>query len=198
MSRDSICAYFQKSFQSLFTGRTPHRLRQQHERPFQPEVPDDYVEAVVRVMVEANWHTYQVLTKRRPPREDAFRALTLRCQPAPYLVGGERRRQEVWAASDFPFTSGAGRRSLPVYFDADDRMGDGVDGMVAHPLSFSTALLNMQYADDFGSQGAIIAVEMVEVSNRGADHSDPRLCHIERLMPMTADAENFVLDSESD
>jgi protein gp37 len=31
---------------------------------FQPEVPDDYVEAVVRVMVEANWHTYQVLTKR--------------------------------------------------------------------------------------------------------------------------------------
>ena len=83
-------------------------------------------------------------------------------------------------------------------FDADDRMGDGVDGMVAHPLSFSTALLNMQYADDFGSQGAIIAVEMVEVSNRGADHSDPRLCHIERLMPMTADAENFVLDSESD
>src|SRR5580698_4439615 len=31
---------------------------------FQPEVPDHYVEAVVRVMVEANWHTYQVLTKR--------------------------------------------------------------------------------------------------------------------------------------
>jgi protein gp37 len=31
---------------------------------FQPEVPDDYIEAVVRVMVEANWHTYQVLTKR--------------------------------------------------------------------------------------------------------------------------------------
>jgi protein gp37 len=31
---------------------------------FQPDVPDDYIEAVVRVMVEANWHTYQVLTKR--------------------------------------------------------------------------------------------------------------------------------------
>jgi protein gp37 len=31
---------------------------------FQPEVPDDYIEDVVRVMVEANWHTYQVLTKR--------------------------------------------------------------------------------------------------------------------------------------
>jgi protein gp37 len=31
---------------------------------FQPEVPEDYIDAVVRVMVEANWHTYQVLTKR--------------------------------------------------------------------------------------------------------------------------------------
>ncbi len=31
---------------------------------FQPNVPDAYVEEVVRVMVEANWHTYQVLTKR--------------------------------------------------------------------------------------------------------------------------------------
>jgi protein gp37 len=31
---------------------------------FQPEVPDAYIEDVVRVMLEANWHTYQVLTKR--------------------------------------------------------------------------------------------------------------------------------------
>src|SRR5438876_5874128 len=31
---------------------------------FQPEVPDDYIEEVARVMVQANWHTYQVLTKR--------------------------------------------------------------------------------------------------------------------------------------
>jgi len=31
---------------------------------FQPAVPDAYIEDVVRVMVEANWHTYQVLTKR--------------------------------------------------------------------------------------------------------------------------------------
>lgn len=31
---------------------------------FQPEVPDAYIETVVQVMVEANWHTYQVLTKR--------------------------------------------------------------------------------------------------------------------------------------
>jgi protein gp37 len=31
---------------------------------FQPDVPDEYIEDVVRVMVEANWHTYQILTKR--------------------------------------------------------------------------------------------------------------------------------------
>ncbi len=31
---------------------------------FQDDVPDGYIEEVVRVMVEANWHTYQVLTKR--------------------------------------------------------------------------------------------------------------------------------------
>jgi protein gp37 len=31
---------------------------------FQPDVPDAYIEDVVKVMVEANWHTYQVLTKR--------------------------------------------------------------------------------------------------------------------------------------
>ena len=31
---------------------------------FQSEVPDRYVELVVRVMQMANWHTYQVLTKR--------------------------------------------------------------------------------------------------------------------------------------
>lgn len=31
---------------------------------FQDGVPDSYIEDVVRVMMEANWHTYQVLTKR--------------------------------------------------------------------------------------------------------------------------------------
>jgi protein gp37 len=31
---------------------------------FQEDVPDDYIVSVVRVMQLANWHTYQVLTKR--------------------------------------------------------------------------------------------------------------------------------------
>jgi protein gp37 len=37
---------------------------------FQPEVPDAYIEEVVRVMVDANWHTYQVLTKRSDRLQD--------------------------------------------------------------------------------------------------------------------------------
>ncbi|MCZ6672544.1 MAG: phage Gp37/Gp68 family protein [Verrucomicrobia bacterium] len=31
---------------------------------FHEEVPDDYIKEVFQVMVRANWHTYQVLTKR--------------------------------------------------------------------------------------------------------------------------------------
>jgi protein gp37 len=31
---------------------------------FHEGVPDDYIEAVARVMVKADWHTYQILTKR--------------------------------------------------------------------------------------------------------------------------------------
>lgn len=31
---------------------------------FHPDVPDQYIEKVCRVMLAANWHTYQVLTKR--------------------------------------------------------------------------------------------------------------------------------------
>jgi protein gp37 len=31
---------------------------------FHENIPDDYIEAVARVMTAANWHTYQVLTKR--------------------------------------------------------------------------------------------------------------------------------------
>lgn len=31
---------------------------------FHPEIPDNYIERVARVMMEGNWHQYQVLTKR--------------------------------------------------------------------------------------------------------------------------------------
>ena len=37
---------------------------------FHEDVPDDYIEQVVRVMEMANWHTYQVLTKRAERMRD--------------------------------------------------------------------------------------------------------------------------------
>jgi protein gp37 len=40
---------------------------------FHEDVPDEYIEKVCRVMLAANWHTYQVLTKRA----DRMRALLL-------------------------------------------------------------------------------------------------------------------------
>jgi protein gp37 len=40
---------------------------------FHKDVPDDYVEAVGRVMEKANWHTYQVLTKRSSRMRDMLR-----------------------------------------------------------------------------------------------------------------------------
>jgi protein gp37 len=40
---------------------------------FHKDVPDDYVEAVARVMEKASWHTYQVLTKRSSRMRDTLR-----------------------------------------------------------------------------------------------------------------------------
>jgi protein gp37 len=40
---------------------------------FHEEVPDDYIVKVVRVMQLANWHTYQVLTKRSERLRDLLR-----------------------------------------------------------------------------------------------------------------------------
>ncbi len=40
---------------------------------FHEGVPDDYVEAVARVMERANWHTFQVLTKRSQRMRDLLR-----------------------------------------------------------------------------------------------------------------------------
>jgi len=40
---------------------------------FHEDVPDEYIEMVCRVMVTANWHTYQVLTKRSARLRDMLR-----------------------------------------------------------------------------------------------------------------------------
>ena len=55
---------------------------------FQPGVPDGYIEDVVKVMVEADWHTYQVLTKRSERLRDLLSGKSqVRCRQTSYLVG---------------------------------------------------------------------------------------------------------------
>src|SRR5262249_27264438 len=41
---------------------------------FHKDVPDDYILSVVRVMKTANWHTYQVLTKRSERLRDMLQS----------------------------------------------------------------------------------------------------------------------------
>ena len=57
---------------------------------FHKDVSDEYVAAVVGVMQAANWHTYQVLTKRAALGRDAAGPLARGCRRRTYLVGRER------------------------------------------------------------------------------------------------------------
>jgi protein gp37 len=55
---------------------------------FHPEVPDDYIESVCRVMLAANWHTYQVLTKRADRMTQLLRTKLLTAAAAPHIWWG--------------------------------------------------------------------------------------------------------------
>ena len=54
---------------------------------FHAGVSDDYIESVARVMVEANWHVYQVLTKRADRMRDLLN-MRLRFAAQPYIWWG--------------------------------------------------------------------------------------------------------------
>ena len=53
---------------------------------FHEAVPDDYIEAVVEVMVRANWHVYQVLTKRSERMRDLLKT----------KLRAAARQQHIW------------------------------------------------------------------------------------------------------
>jgi protein gp37 len=62
---------------------------------FHKDVPDDYVLAVVRVMQRANWHTYQVLTKRSERLRDLLQTTLAAAAGEPHIWWGvsvENRR----------------------------------------------------------------------------------------------------------
>jgi protein gp37 len=55
---------------------------------FHKDVPDDYVMNVVRVMQTANWHTYQVLTKRSERQRDMLQTILLAAAAEPHIWWG--------------------------------------------------------------------------------------------------------------
>jgi protein gp37 len=55
---------------------------------FHVEVPDEYVVAVARVMEAANWHTYQVLTKRSERMRDLLRTKLRFAAALPHIWWG--------------------------------------------------------------------------------------------------------------
>jgi protein gp37 len=55
---------------------------------FHEDVPDDYVLAVVRVMQTANWHTYQVLTKRSERMRDMLQTSLAAAAAEPHIWWG--------------------------------------------------------------------------------------------------------------
>ncbi len=55
---------------------------------FHEDVPDEYIEKVCRVMLSANWHTYQVLTKRAGRMRDLLRNKLRSAAVAPHIWWG--------------------------------------------------------------------------------------------------------------
>jgi protein gp37 len=83
---------------------------------FQEEVPDEYIEAAALIMQRANWHTYQVLTKRSERLRDLLRTKLRSAAKAPHIWWGvsvENRRVGVPRVSDLQ-QSGARVRFLSV------------------------------------------------------------------------------------
>jgi protein gp37 len=55
---------------------------------FHEDVPDEYILMVAKVMVLANWHTYQVLTKRSERMRDLLRTKLLALADLPHIWWG--------------------------------------------------------------------------------------------------------------
>ena len=63
---------------------------------FHEKVPDDYIVSVARVMAAANWHTYQILTKRAEPDANLVKRQAPFCGgTAPHLVGRQRGKSQA-------------------------------------------------------------------------------------------------------
>ena len=55
---------------------------------FHPDVPDEFIENVCRVMLAANWHTYQILTKRADRLSSLLQTKLRKAAQAPHIWWG--------------------------------------------------------------------------------------------------------------
>jgi protein gp37 len=55
---------------------------------FHDAVPDDYIAEVANVMVQANWHTYQILTKRSARMRDLLKTRLRLAASKPHIWWG--------------------------------------------------------------------------------------------------------------
>ena len=81
---------------------------------FHEDVPDDYIREVVGVMLQANWHTYQVLTKRSGRMRELLHTKLYDAAVAPQIWWGvsvENRRDGLPRIEDL-----RNRRPPPVFF----------------------------------------------------------------------------------
>jgi protein gp37 len=55
---------------------------------FHESIPDDYIAAIANVMIEVNWHTYQVLTKRSRRMQELLQTRLRRAASEPHIWWG--------------------------------------------------------------------------------------------------------------
>ena len=91
---------------------------------FHEDVPDDYIERVCRVMEQANWHTFQVLTKRSERMRDLLRTRLGFAAREPHIwFGRQRREPQARPAADRAPPRRAGRAAVALGRAAAGRPG---------------------------------------------------------------------------
>ena len=82
---------------------------------FHDGIPDEYICEVAGIMMKANWHTYQVLTKRSERMASLLHTkLQFATQSASHLVGRQCREPRRWSSPDQPSAFGARGNPLSV------------------------------------------------------------------------------------
>jgi len=103
---------------------------------FHPEVPDEYIIQVVRVMMEGDWHQYQVLTKRSERMRDLLNSKLSFAAESPHIWWGvsvEDRKHGVPRIGHLSSTSAAVKflSVEPLLEDLNEVDLTGIDWLIA-------------------------------------------------------------------